>query len=310
VEITTTIAWLLEGDPAIRWQVQRDLLGMREDEYEPQRQQVASEGWGAALLERQDPETGLWAGGLYGPKWTSTHYTLQLLALMGMPPNEQVDAGVQTLLRGGVRADGGVNYSTSAKFSETCESGMLLAIATSFGVLSDRVERIADYVLREQMTDGGWNCAKVRGARHASLHTTICVLEGLATYWAVGGRRSDSAVAAALRGHEFLAAHRLYRSHTTGEVVSRAMTLASFPPWWHYDVLRGLDYLRSVDAPRDERFSDAIDLIRAKGRKAGTWTRQGRHAGQEWFEMEPTGKPSRWNTLRALRVLRWWDDAG
>jgi hypothetical protein len=309
METTTTIAWLLEGDPAIRWQVQRDLLAAPEADCEAQRQQVAVEGWGRALLERQDPETGLWAGGLYGPKWTSTHYTLQLLAQMGMPAGDAIDSGVRALLRGGVRADGGVNYSVRAKFSETCESGMLLAIASSFGVLSDPVERIADYVLREQMPDGGWNCAKVRGAHHASFHTTICVLEGLAAYWAMGGRRADSAVAAALRGHEFLAAHRLYRSHTTGEVVSRSMTLASFPPWWHYDVLRGLDYLRSVDAPRDERFSDAIDLIRAKRRKDGTWTRQSRHSGQEWFEMEPTGQPSRWNTLRALRVLRWWDDA-
>jgi hypothetical protein len=303
-----TIAWLMEGDPAIRWQVQRDLLDGPEADFEAQRRQVAGEGWGKSLLEHQDPETGLWAGGLYSPKWTSTHYTLQLLSQMGAPANEGVHAGVQALLRGGVRADGGVNYSFKATTSETCESGMLLAIAASFGIVNDRVERIADYVLREQMPDGGWNCAKVRGAHHASFHTTICVLEGLAAYREVGGRRADSAVAAALRGHEFLAAHRLYRSHTTGEVVSRAMTLASFPPWWHYDVLRGLDYLRSVDSPRDERFSDAIDLIRAKRRKDGTWPRQGRHAGQEWFPMEATGKPSRWNTLRALRVLRWWGD--
>jgi hypothetical protein len=303
-----TIDWLLEGDPAVRWQVQRDLLAAPEAQRETERARVATEGWGKALLDFQDPETALWAGGLYGPKWTSTHYTLQLLAQMGAPAGEGVLAGVHALLRGGVRADGGVNYSAGAKFSETCESGMLLAIATSFGVVNDRVERVAGYVLREQMADGGWNCARVRGAHHASFHTTICVLEGLAAYWQVGGRRADSAVAAALRGHEFLAAHHLYRSHTTGEVVSRAMTLASFPPWWHYDVLRGLDYLRSVDAPRDQRFADAVALLRSKRRKDGTWTRQGRHAGREWFSMETTGQPSRWNTLRALRVLRWWGD--
>jgi hypothetical protein len=248
----------------------------------------------------------LWAGGLYSPKWTSTHYTLQLLSQMGAPANEGVHAGVQVLLRGGVRADGGVNYSSGARFSETCESGMLLAIAASFGIVNDRVERIADYVLREQMPDGGWNCAKVRGAHHASFHTTICVLEGLAAYWEVGGRRADSAVAAALRGHEFLAAHRLYRSHTTGEVVSRAMTLASFPPWWHYDVLRGLDYLRRAGATPDERVAEAIELVESKRDGDGRWRLEVQHPGTMAVEVdEGEGRPSRWITLRALRVLDW-----
>jgi hypothetical protein len=307
VTYNPTLAWLLEGDPAIRWQVQRGLLGAPEPDYQPERARVATAGWGKDLLGRQDPTTGMWGGGAYGPKWISTHYTLQLLAQMGVPANDQVRRGLDLLLAGGVLADGGVNYSPRGKTAETCETGMLLAITSGFGMVEERVERMAGYLLQEQMSDGGWNCQRQRGATHASLHTTICVLEGLSAYRVAGGAQRDAVHEAELDGREFLAAHHLFRSHRSGEVVSQAMTRFAFPPWWHYDVLRGLDYLQSVKAERDGRYEDGIELLRSKRRSDGTWTRQNRHAGEEWLQMERTGQPSRWNTLRALRVLRWWE---
>jgi hypothetical protein len=250
----------------------------------------------------------MWAGGLYNPKWTSTHYTLQLLSIMGPPPAAPgIQHGIDVLLDSGVLPDGGVDYSPRAKRGETCISGMLLAIAARFAVVDERLERVASYLLREQMDDGGWNCQRYRGATHASFHTTINVLEGLAAYRAAGGRETSEANQAELAGREFLAAHRLFRSHTTGNVVKSSLKRFSFPYGWYYDVLRALDHLQSVDAVGDERFTEGIDLVHSKRRSDGTWPRQNSHRGQEWFELEPVGQPSRWNTLRALRVLRWWE---
>jgi hypothetical protein len=302
-----TIDWLLAGDAAIHWQVMRDLVEAPSAEIDAERARVTTEGWGAQILAQQHPATGMWGGGLYSPKWTSTHYTLQLLAFMGAPADDlRIQKGVQLLLGNGVLNDGGVNYSPGAQRSETCESGMLLAIASTLGAIDERVERIAAYIFREQMGDGGWNCQRPRGATHASFHTTICVLEGLARYRLAGGPDKQATLDAELRGREFLAAHRLFRSHRTGDVVRQSLTMLSFPGWWHYDVLRALDYLQSVNAELDGRFADGIALLEKKRRADGTWPRQHRHAGEEWFEMERAGKPSRWNTLRALRVLRWW----
>ena len=301
------IEWLLAGDPSIRWQVQRDLLDVPESDWRAERAKIAAQGWGAELLGHCGPADGLWDGGYYTPKWTSTHYTLQLLSLLGALPELRIEHGVEALLARGVLADGGVIYNRFGKLGETCETGMLLQIAASFGVVDERVERMVGYLEREQMTDGGWNCQRRRGATHSSFHTTICVLEGLAAYRAGGGARNDMVLALELRGRAFLAVHRLFRSHRTGEVVKEALTRFAFPYWWHYDVLRGLDYLQSAHAERDEGFGDGIELVRSRRRGNGTWTRQNRYAGKEWLEMERTGDSSRWNTLRALRVLRWWE---
>ncbi len=301
------ITWLLDGDPAIRWQVMRDLLNAPEADVQTERARAATEGWAAQILHRQDPQSGMWANGLYNPKWTSTHYTLQLLSAMGVPPQlPSILSGVDLLLRRGVLQDGGVDYRPRARRGETCISGMLLAIAARFGIVDERTERIATFLLREQMADGGWNCERVHGATHASFHTTINVLEGLEAYRTGGGQQAEAALDAELAGREFLAIHRLFRSHTTGHVVKSSFKLFSFPYGWYYDVLRALDYLQAAEARRDERFEEGIELVLSKRRRDGTWPRQNSHHGQEWFETEAVGQPSRWNTLRALRVLRWW----
>lgn len=157
------------------------------------------------------------------------------------------------------------------------------------------------------MTDGGWNCEWDRGASHSSFHTTTTVLEGLREYSHAGGERSLETEGAENRGQEFLLEHRLYRSHRTGKVVDGKMLMLSFPPRWKHDILRGLDYFWSANAPTDERLTNAAEVLVGKQRKDGTWPLQHRHPGRTWFEMEKPGQPSRWNTLRALRALNWWN---
>ena len=301
--------WLLEGDPAIRWQVRRDLLDEPEDELAAARSLIAREGWGADLLKHQDP-SGMWGGGLYSPKWISTTYTLLLLRRMGLPADDpQARKGCKLLLDRGFYSDDGINYSQkSYSYSETCVTGMVLSILAHFRYPDGRVERLVDHLLRQQMSDAGWNCNSYHGDKHSSFHTTISVLEGLHEFEKISGYRGQEVRRTQEEALEFLLRHRLYRSHRTGEIVHPAMTRFSFPPRWHYDVMRGLDYSQAAKAEKDERFKDAIGLLLKKRRKDGTWPLQNRYSGRVYFDMERPGRPSRWNTLRALRVLRWWSE--
>jgi hypothetical protein len=302
-----TISWLLEGDPSIRWQVMRDLLDEPPAVYEAERARVAAEGWGRALLERQDPD-GRWGGGIYSPKWISTTYTLLLLRHLGLPPGHpQALRGCEHYLAYGLHTDGGIKLFKSMQTSETCVNGMILALLSCFRHPDERVRcSLPEFFVREQMPDGGWNCERVHGATHGSFHTTLSVLEGLLE---VDQARPlpDPAREAADRAREFLLDHRLYRSHRTGEIADPAMTKMPFPPRWKYDFLRALDYFRAANAPRDERMSDAIELLRSKQTPDGRWKQNTPMTGLVFFDMEPAGRPGRWNTLRALRVLRWWE---
>ena len=304
--------WLLEGDPAIRWQVLRDLAGATERTVEQERRKIARDGWGARLLAKQDPE-GTWAGGmssdggLYSPKWISTTYTMLLLRDFGLPAaNRQARKACTLLLNGGLQRDGGINYGWRGR-SETCITGMVASILSYFKQEDDRLDTIASHLLEQQMPDGGWNCRRPFGATHASLHTTISVLEGLRFYELHRGGVVPEVQAAQHRGQEFLLVHRLFRSHRSGESIKPVFTLFSFPPRWHYDILRALDYFQAVNAPRDPRLSEAIGIVRGTRRKDGRWSLQHSYKGKTYFELERLGYPSRWNTLRALRVLNWWD---
>lgn len=296
--------WLLEGDPAIRWQVMSNLLDASPLEVKVERARVAHEGWGADLLARQDPD-GRWGGGLYSHKWTSTTYTLILLRRLGLPVGHpQALRGLQVLLDASDFSDGGIDMWRTSGRSDACVNAMVLALAAHFGVEDPRIDSLLGYLLEHQMNDGGWNCEWNSGAVHSSFHTTLSALEGLHE-WQLARGPHAAIEAAARRGEEFLLAHRLYRSHRTGEVVSVNMTRFSFPPRWFYDVLRALDYFQARNADLDPRLDDALALLRKKRRKDGLWTLQNRRAGLTFFEMETVGQPSRWNTLRALRVLRW-----
>ena len=308
---SSTVEWLLAGDPAIRWQTKQDLCGAAGPAVRRERARVALDGWGARLLAVQDAD-GRWGRGIYTPKWISTTYTLVLLRSMGLPPgNPQALRGARLLLDTGFWRDGGINFWTCTHdFSETCVSGMALAVLCWFGLDDPRVDSLAEHIIGRQMADGGWNCCATPGygtATHGSFHTTITALEALLEYERSHPSKAAAAREAQVRGREFLLAHRLFRSHRTGEVARPEILRFVFPPRWHYDVLRGLDYFRDADAARDERLSDGIALVEKRRQPDGRWILNRGYPGRVFFDLEAAGEPSRWNTLRALRVLKWWN---
>ncbi|MCP3936446.1 MAG: hypothetical protein GY708_13850 [Actinomycetia bacterium] len=300
-----TLDWLLAGDAAIRWQVKRDLLDAPVVEVEAERSLVATTGWGRRLLEHQDPQ-GTWANGLYGPKWTSTTYSLLLLRHCGLPPGDpRTQRGVELIWDGARYFDGGLTCAASIDAPEACVTSLYLALAYYFEVAHPNVAGALEWLLENQLEDGGWNCRTVRfGDRHSSFHTSISALEALNEAKRVHPDRDDIGEALAA-GREFFLRHHLFKSHRDGSVANPAFTRLSFPPRWHYDLLRGLDHFAETNAPADDRYGDAVDVLRTRRRKDGTWPVQQKYAGSVWFDMERTGGPSRWNTLRALRVLRW-----
>lgn len=305
------LAWLLDGDPAVRWQALRDLLHAPERTWRRERRRVASEGWGRRLLALQRPD-GNWGRGLYQPKWTCTTYTMQLLRQLGLPPRAPPALKACALyLEEGVGPDGGINFWRPRRsVGEACVTGMVLAQLSWFGADDERVERLVEYLLREQLPDGGWNCLRPRGAVHSSFHTTTNALEGLQEYAATGRRQASAAREAAARGRAFLLDHRLFRSHTTGRSVSAELTRFHFPPHWRHDLLRALELFAAAGAPRDARLAEAIAIVERRRGADGRWTLARPYPGAVHFALEATGAPSRVNTLRALRVLAWWRGRG
>lgn len=303
------IEWLLEGDPSITWQVKADLLdgdGARTD-----RDRIAVEGWGADLLSRQEPD-GRWGGGFYSPKWISTTYTLLLLRHYGLEPSSsQSRQAVERLVNSGPTWNRVVDGRTDAGFfeyiGETCVTAMNVALACYFKAAGPRTLQAVDFLLDQQMADGGWNCQAVNGSQRSSFHTTISTLEALLEFERADIARTSVAQTSAdarHAAHEYLLERRMMRSLTTGQIINKTWTLFSFPPQWWYDVLRGLDYLRNAAVDVDPRWHESLELVERKKTSQGRWNLQNRHPGKEHFLMEESGRPSRWNTLRAMRVLR------
>jgi hypothetical protein len=300
----TVIDWLLEADPAIRWQVMRDLLDAPAEEIAAERARVAREGWGAQLLAAQPPN-GVWGGGAYFPEWTSTTVTLQLLRQFGIDPAAK---GVPEALQL-VRANAKWEYDDLPYFDgevEPCINGQAVAIGAYFG---QDVRVIVDRLLTEQMEDGGWNCEQERGSTRGSFETTINVLEGLLEYERATGA-NPAVVAARRRGEEYLLERRLLRRLSTGELGQRRWLYLAFPNGWHYDVLRVLDYLRGAGVAPHERMAEAIGILESKRDAEGRWPLEHAHHDELLVDMgEREGMASRWITLRALRVMRWHDQA-
>lgn len=305
-----TIEWLMAGDPAIRWQTMRDLLDAPAAEWQAEQLRTAQAGWGAQLLAQQDAD-GRWGGGLYSPKWISTTYTLLMLRAIGIPRNHPAaQQGAHLVLDGilGEQCDDAFRHKLAE--CDRCIVGMILSLSTYFQIDDARVNAIIENVLAEMMADGAWNCRKHRRPfpKHSSFHTTLNVLDGVRD--ALDFRPGDYA-SALLRAEqsalELLLEHKLYRSDKTGKIINPKFTLFAYPHYWHYDLFRGLSYLARAHAPRDPRAQEAIALLQERKDADGTWPTQNRYTGKVFFNMEKLGGGSRWNTLRALRILRWWN---
>ncbi len=308
------IQWLLDSGPAIRWQVMQDLTDAPAEEVTAERARVATEGAGAQLLALQGTD-GTWNGVAWNRGWNSTMHVLMLLRDMGLDPESDPAHRALALVRDHVTWQGDEAYDGNPFFAgeiEPCINGQVGAVGAYFG---QDVRGIIDRLLEEQLSDGGWNCEAVNGATRSSFNTTICVLEALLEYELCAGSRPD-VTAARLRGQEYLLERRLFRRRSTGEVITQdrkggAMwTQFAFPTWWHYDVLRGLEYLRRAGSSPDERVREAIALVESKRDSEGRWPLEVQYPGQMPVQIDDgVGRPSRWNTLRALRVLKWYSDS-
>ena len=306
------IEWLLDSDPSIRWQVMRDLTNEPHAVVATERSRVAVEGWGARLLSLQEPD-GNWGGGPWVfQSWSSTMETLTLLREMGLDPASPQARKAISLAHDTV--DWGPYHGHSPFFEgevEPCINGRVLACGAYYGEASDR---LVDRLLSEQLQDGGWNC-EAPPSKRSSFNSTICVLEGLLEYEKAKGPTS-AVKNARLRGQEYLLERKLFRSLSTGKVIDRDRKSDcdwrefSFPTRWRYDVLWGLDYMRKTGAGPDERAAEAIDLVAGKQYQDGRWPLGNPHPGKVHFDMESGRETaSRWNTLRALRVLKWYQQA-
>ena len=291
--------WLLDSDPAIRWQAMRDLTDEDGRVVAAERSRVATEGWGARLLESQSSR-GRW-GAAEDRGWMITVHNLALLKDLGVDPEAREVRRAIDRVRKHVtwyQLDGRPYFDGE---TEPCINGRILATGAYFGEPS---KRLLDRLLREQLEDGGWNCEAPK-SKCSSFHTTICVLEGLLDYEKARGR-SAALSKARTRAQDYLLDRRMFRFLRTGEVIDRSWTRFQFPPSYRYDVLRGLDYLRSAGVKPDHRVAEAIEVVNARRHQNGLWPLNRIDPRRFTFDMEPgVGKRSHWNTLHALRVLKW-----
>ncbi|MET0390526.1 MAG: hypothetical protein ABW321_31430 [Polyangiales bacterium] len=301
------VRWLLTSDVSLRWQVLRDLTQASADEVQAERARVAREGTGARLLALQAPD-GRWGGAAWNHGWDSTMHALTLLWTMGLEPHSAEALRAMQRVRDHVtwRGCGPTEVDDNRYFQgeiEPCINGQVAAPGAYFG---QDVQGIIDRLLTEQLADGGWNCEAPHHSTRSSFNTTICVLESLLAYERAG-HPEPSVHTARLRGQTYLLERGLLRRRSNGEVIDTAWTRFAFPMWWHYDVLRGLDYLRAAGVDPDQRLAEVIALVSSKQTAEGVWPLETQHPGRMLVDIDAEqGQPSRWNTLRALRVLDWY----
>lgn len=296
------ITWLLDGDFSIQYQVYRDLLGNNKKNLQ---QRIAKEGWGRRLLSLQNKK-GHWGLAFYQPKWTSTHYTLlDLRNLCISPSTKLIQKTIASILKKEMKHGYTKKYEMNVN-KDICINGMVLNYASYFNSDEEYLKPIINYLLANQMQDGGFNCQSPRkGTVHSSLHTTLSVLEGLFEFrknnYAYRIQEIKKIESEAI---EFILQHKLYKSDKTGKIINPTFTRIPYPPRWKYDILRCLDFFQYANVKYDNRMQEAFDLIITKRKSNGLWRLQAKYPGKIHFEMEKAGKPSRWNTLRALRVLK------
>lgn len=304
------VNWLLDGDVSIQYQTHRDLSGVDRKDLQLR---IANEGWGHGFLSERHVN-GHWGDRFYQPKWISTHYTLLDLRNLNLSPdNELANESIEQVLHTLKAEDGGIQLGPStAQHSDVCVNGMFLNYASYFNTPERELRSVVDSLLREKMPDGGFNCRTTRsGAKHSSLHSTISVLEGLVEFQKAGHRYREGDISKVIASaEEFILQHRLYLSDRTGEIISKDFLKLAYPCRWKYDILRALDYFRYADRQWDERMKNALDVLLKKRNKNGVWNMQAAHPGEVHFVMERAGLPSRWNTLRAMRVLQHFEKEG
>ena len=297
------INWLLDGDVSVQYQVYRDLLNKDRKDLQDK---IAKEGWGAAFLSKRNPK-GHWGQKFYQPKWTSSHYTLlDLRNLCISPDNVLIKTSIDKIIDSEKGPDGGVRPIGIEQKSDVCLNGMFLNYACYFKTDEEKLRSVVDFILSQIMTDGGFNCRSNRsGAVHSSLHSTLSVLEGIAEYKFNGYKyRLNELKKAEESSKEFVLMHQLFISDRTGEIIHKDFLKLSYPGRWRYDILKALDYFQYSKTKWDDRMQPALQVLLKKRNKDLTWNVQAKHPGQVHFDMEKAGKPSRWNTLRALRVLK------
>jgi hypothetical protein len=313
----TVLDWLLDSDPSIRWQVLRDLVHAPDEVVAAERARVATEGWGARLLDLQGDD-GQWAGGAcfparkfnqsgdsLGQPWTATLPTLQLLHDFGVDPSCDRVCRAVALVRDNCRWEHAGQPFFSGEV-EPCINGRTVTLGIYF---NQDVAVVVDRLLGEQLEDGGWNCEAENGSVRSSFASTINVLEGLLAHERATGGSAES-IAARRRGEEYLLERRLFRRKSTGAIVNPAWLELSFPARWHYDILRALDYFRLAGETPNSRMDEAIELLRSKKQHDGTWMLENTHPGKVHFALEDgDGQPSRWDTFRSLRILRWYEQS-
>ena len=295
------ISWLLDSDPAIRWEVMRDLLDAPADEVAAARAKVATEGWGARILALQEPD-GRWSGGTFFPEWISTTDALHTLYLFGLEPDSEQARRAIAPIHEAARWE----YDSNLRFwdgeVEPCINGRVVAIGGYFG---QDVKGIVDRLLSDQMADGGWNCEQENGSTRGSFDSTINVLEGLLEYERSAGANPEVS-AARVRGEEYLLDRRLLHRLSDGEIGQERWLQTGFPTKWYYDVLRVLDYFRQARPEPDQRMSKALDIVEAKRDVDGRWPLEHRYHERLLVDFgDVEGQPSRWMTLRGARTMRW-----
>jgi len=299
------MTWLLQGDVSIQYQSMRDLL----DRDKPSlRKKIEFEGWGQRFLALRNNQKH-WGKGFYQPKWISSHYTLLDLKNLNLSPdNKQVKETLALIFQNNKARDGGIHPIGPSRKSDVCINGMLLNYACYFKIDPSWLETIVDFLLSEEMTDGGFNCQSNRkGAVHSSLHSTLSVLEGIHEYEKQGySYRLKELKKAMTDSIEFILLHKLFRSDKTDDIINPNFLIPYYPCRWYYDIFRALDFFQAAKLKYDRRIDEAMHVVLEKRMDDGKWKLPSKHPGLVHFEMEKAGEPSRWNTLRALRILRYF----
>ncbi len=299
------VQWLLTGDVSIQYQTYRDLLGINKPELQDR---ISHEGWGYQFLSKRH-SNGHWGERFYQPKWTSTFYTLLDLRNLCLPSNNQtVKDTIELVIQNGKAEDGGISLGPSTiQRSDICANGMFLNYASYFKTSEIKLHSIVDSILAEIMPDGGFKCRSTRGgAKHSSLHSTLSVLEGFTQFQKAGHTYRKQEISDAINTSiEFILIHRLFLSDRTGQIINKNFFKLTYPCRWYYDILRAMDFFQYAGVKWDNRITEAMNYLNKKQNKDGSWNVQAAHAGQVHFTMEQAGKPSRWNTLRMLRIRKY-----